>query len=219
MRLISKYTAVSATFISLLVIFYQTPLQAQSKYIPTAVRIGTDIYGIGQTFIGDKRQRMELNGDLAISKYFLAFDFGIDNLDLKKETFSYSNEGYYFRVGADINFMAEDKDNNALFFGARYAKSFFKDNLFWEADNPYYPISSMESSNSDIKGSWFELVGGIKVNVWKALYIGYTVRFKFIRNLKNEGALIPYEMPGYGTYESKNRMGFNYQIFWRFPFK
>lgn len=219
MRLTFKYIAVSIFFGSLLAIFYATPLQAQSKYSPTAVRVGTDVYGIGQTFIGDKRQRIELNGDLALSKYFIALDVGMDNLSLKKETFSYSNEGYYFRIGGDINFMPEDEDNNAIFFGARYARSFFKDNLIWRAENPNYAVPSHETSNANITGGWFELVGGMKVNVWKALYVGYTVRFKFIRSIKGDDVLIPYEMPGYGVYESKNRMGFNYQVSWRFPIK
>lgn len=219
MRLILKYIAVNIFSICLISILCQNPLSAQSKYQPTAIRVGTDVLGLGQTFFGDKRERVEINGDLALGKYFLAVDAGIDNLNLDKETFSYSTNGRYFRVGADVNLMPEDEDNNAIFFGIRYARSFFNDNLYWDAENPYYAVPTIESSNAGLKGSWFELVGGMKVNVWKALYVGYTVRFKFIRNVKGDGVLIPYEMPGYGPYESKNRIGFNYQVSWRFPFK
>lgn len=196
-----------------------SPLTAQSQYFPTAVRVGTDVLGLGQTIFGDSRQRIEANGDLAIDKYFLALDMGIDNLDLQKETFSYSSEGYYFRTGIDVNFMPEDEDHNAIFFGVRYARSYFKDNLQWQAESGYYPISAIESGNEKLRGGWAELVGGMKVNVWKNLFVGYTVRFKFIRSVKGEGNLIPYEMPGYGPYESKNRIGFNYQVHWRIPFK
>lgn len=219
MRLISRYLPFSIMLLSLVAVLCSAPLMAQSRYAPTAVRVGTDVFGLGQTIFGDGRQRIELNGDLALDKYFLAVDFGMDNLDLQKETFSYSSEGYYFRVGADINFMPEDENHNVIFFGARYAKSFFQDNLYWRAENSYYPISAVESSNDNLTGSWAELVGGMKVNVWKNLFVGYTVRFKFLRTVKGEGILIPYEMPGYGAFESKNRIGFNYQVHWRFPLK
>lgn len=218
MKLISRYTPFSIVF-WVLAALQATPSIAQSQYFPTAVRVGTDVLGLGQTFFGDGRERIEVNGDLAIDKYFLALDIGIDNLNLEKETFSYASEGYYFRTGIDVNFMPEDEDHNALFFGVRYARSYFQDNLQWLAENPYYPINAIESSNETLRGSWAELVGGMKVNVWKDLFVGYTVRFKFLRTVKNDGILIPYEMPGYGPFESKNRIGFNYQIHWRIPLR
>src|SRR5699024_6994215 len=138
MRLISRYTLFSIVLL-VLTTLQATALRAQSQYFPTAVRVGTDMLGLGQSIFGDSRQRIEVNGDLAIDKYFLALDMGIDNLDLQKETFSYSSEGYYFRTGIDVNFMPEDEDHNAIFFGVRYARSYFKDNLQWQAESGYYP--------------------------------------------------------------------------------
>lgn len=217
MRLISRYTLFNIVLL-LLAALHATPSMAQShQYHPTAVRVGTDLLGLGQTFFGDGRQRIEINGDLAIDKYFFALDVGMDNLELQEETFSYSSDGYYFRTGIDVNFMADDEDHNAMFFGVRYARSYFQDNLHWRADNPYYPISTIASSNENLRGSWAELVGGMKVKVWQNLFVGYTVRFKFLRTVKGDGNLIPYEMPGYGRFENKNRIGFNYQVHWRIP--
>lgn len=216
-RLISRSIVVKLLLGSLFVFLGQSPLIAQNPWVPGSVRVGTDLYGLGRTFIGDRRERIEINGELSINKYFLSADFGIDNIDLKEETFSYSNDGYYFRVGADVNFLSNDVDNNVIFFGVRYARSYFKDQLLWNAESPYYELPVIESGNDNIKGSWLELVAGLKVKVWEELFVGYTVRFKFARSIKGEGVLTPYEMPGFGVYENENAVGFNYQIFWRFP--
>ena len=83
---------------------------------------------------GEDRIRYEITGDLEIDKYFLVADFGVDNIRLDNvpvanEVFSYANEGYYFRIGADVNFIPEDENSNAIFFGFRYARSFFSDEM------------------------------------------------------------------------------------------
>ena len=223
MKSISKFTGSS---LLLLLLFFNDSslLFAQSKYAPSALRVGTDLFGIGTTIFGENRQRFEINGDLALDKYFLVADFGIDNFNLDnqvldKQTFSYNNEGYYFRIGADVNFMPNDPNHHAIFFGVRYARSFFSDKLSWQGENEYFDVPPIESGNDNVRGQWFELAAGMKVNIWKELFVGYTVHYKFFRKINNEGILTPYEMPGYGNYEKETRVGFNYQIFWRFPFK
>lgn len=202
-------------------------LFAQSKYARTAFRVGTDLFGIGNSIFNNERTQFEINTDLALDKYFIVADFGVDNLTLgsntitvpTKQTFSYNNTGYYFRIGADVNFMRNDPNNHVIFFGLRYGRSFFSDDLTYEGSNDNFEVSPIESGNENVRGSWFELAAGMKVNLWKELFVGYTVRYKFFRNINNEGFLTPYEMPGYGVYEKESRVGFNYQIFWRFPIK
>ena len=41
----------------------------------------------------------------------------------------YSNDGTYWRVGVDINLLVKDPDRNMLFFGARYGKANFSQDL------------------------------------------------------------------------------------------
>jgi hypothetical protein len=228
MKLISRFTVVSLLLLLLLPAFSNL-LYSQSKYKPSAVRVGTDLYGIGRTIFGEDRQKYEINADLALDKYFLVADFGIDNLQLddrvinaqseNEQTFSYKNDGYYFKLGADVNFMEDDPNNHVIFFGLRYARSFFSDELTLQSKSDVFVLPPLESGNDNIRGRWFELAAGMKVNLWKELFVGYTVKYKVFRKINNEGFLTPYEMPGYGVYEKENRVGFHYQIFWRFPFK
>lgn len=228
MKLILRCTVFNI-LILIVVSVFSNSLYAQSKFAPTAVRVGTDVYGIGRTIFGEDRQKFELNGDLALDKYFLVLDLGIDNLQLdnrvinaesdNEQAFSYENDGYYFKLGADVNFMEDDPNNNVIFFGVRYARSFFSDKLIWQGKSNVFELPPVESGNENVRGRWFELAAGMKVNLWKELFVGYTVKYKFFRKINNEGFLTPYEMPGYGVYEKENRVAFHYQISWRFPFK
>ncbi len=42
---------------------------------------------------------------------------------------NYSNDGTYWRVGVDVNLLVKDPDRNMLFFGARYGKANFSQDL------------------------------------------------------------------------------------------
>src|SRR5690606_7068874 len=106
------YSAISSLIVLQLLVIFQGQLLAQGKYLPHSMRIGTDVLGIGTSIFDETRQRYELNADLAINKYFLVADVGIDNIKFKEENFDYANKGYYFRVGADVNFMPKDVNNN-----------------------------------------------------------------------------------------------------------
>jgi hypothetical protein len=49
--------------------------------------------------------------------------------------------------------------------------------------------------------------------------MGYTARMKFAPGVKGGGALVPYDIPGYGLAAKAPYWGFNYQLFWRIPFR
>ena len=71
--------------------------------------------------------------------------------------------------------------------------------------------------NSDVNGRWYELTGGIRVKIWKMIWMGYTGRFKFGLKTNESGAMLPSDVPGYGRTDKDNTWGFNYQIFFRIP--
>jgi hypothetical protein len=66
---------------------------------------------------------------------------------------------------------------------------------------------------------WAEVVMGVKIQLVKQLYIGFTGRFKFGSTIQGVNNLIPFEVPGYGTYAKKNVFGLNYVVYYRFRFR
>lgn len=189
----------------------------QSRLKPSAVRFGIDLTNVGYTLFGSNHTQYELNTDLQFGKYFLAVDVGIAEKSYDNG-FLYQFDGQYFRLGVDYNFLAGDPDDNMIFGGLRYARSFYSDEVKYTIENQAFGPHSYEFENS-IKGRWFEIVGGMKIRVWGQLFLGYTLRYKFIKKTNGEGAFETYEMPGFGKVAKNTAMGFNYHILYRIPFK
>lgn len=189
------------------------------KYLPTGLRIGTDVLSIVRSYAGEKFDGWEVNADVDFYKYYLAVDYGSWSRHLTLPTGNYENDGTYFRVGADVNFLAKDPDRNMVFLGLRYGQSSFSEHLNYESTDVNYGILQHELVNSNMTGRWGEVTTGLRVNLWKGLGMGYTVRLKFMPRTQGGGELVPYEIPGYGLAANKIYWGFNYQIFWRIPFR
>ena len=93
------------------------------RYAPTAVKIGIDPAALGYMIFSEKRGGFEMEADIDIDRFFVVANYGLSKYHLEEDTYDYTNEGSYFRIGADINFMHKDPHLNVAFFGLRYATS------------------------------------------------------------------------------------------------
>jgi hypothetical protein len=190
----------------------------KNKYLPTGLRIGTDVLSIVQSYAGQKFDGWEVNADVDFYKYYLVIDYGSWARHLTLPTGNYENDGNYIRVGVDLNLLAKDPDRNMFFLGFRYGQSRFNEYLNYESNDAVYGPLQHELVNSNTIGRWGELTTGLRVKIWKGFWMGYTARLKFMPRTRGAGELVPYEIPGYGLAANKTYWGFNYQIFWRIPF-
>ena len=191
----------------------------QSLVLPSAVRIGTDMIMMGESVIQNGRKKFEITGDIDVYKYFVTADFGWSQTQISKTGFNYRNSGNYGRIGIDYDFLFFDEDNHVIFFGLRYARSFFTEQFDYTVNDNFYGLYDLSEENQNGKARWWEMNAGLKARIWKQLYIGWTGRFKFAQKSSADGDLSVYEIPGFGLAESKSRWGFNYYIYYRFPFR
>jgi hypothetical protein len=189
----------------------------QVRYIPTALRVGTDLTLIGSTLFGTGRNQYELNTDLQFGKYFFTADYGLGSRQHLREDFNYEYQGNYFRIGFDYNFIPDDPDNNLIFTGLRYGRSFYSDRIIYQVNDEIFGDYSFGYENPSINGRWFEIVAGMKIKVWNQFYLGYTLRYKLFRKVSGAENFSTYEIPGYGRAAVSNTAGFNYHIFYQIP--
>ena len=196
------------------------PDSVKGKFIPTGVRFGAEAINIGRTFTGDDYTELTFIADVDFYRYFLNVEFGIfertrqDNLGQ-----TYDISATYFRVGPEINFLKKDPEKNALFFGLRYGWTTFDDELRYNSPSGFYPTNENVISNSSLTASWFEMVTGLKVKIWKYLWLGYTARFKLGVDTFERNELIPHEIPGYGRTEEAVIWDFDYWVMFRIPIR
>lgn len=164
----------------------------------------------------------EVNADVDFYRYFLAVDYGSwgRNFVQKDSNGVYSNTGTYYRIGVDVNFLTKDPEKNMFFIGMRYGHSVFSEDFNVVLSDTLWQSSignSQHYSNNNIKAHWLELTTGLRVKIWKVIWMGYTARFKFGLKTSNTPVLLPSDVPGFGRTDKLDTWGFNYQVFVKLP--
>ena len=213
---------------SLSLIFLVVGLQAQQTndttvveetkdYAPSMIILGYNTVPLVNTlfFSGKAAQNGQVGLDLA--NYLLMLDFGIQSTERKGETYTYQNDGTFYRIGIEANVLKTASDANGLMLGLRYARSRFSDQMKISDDFGFGPVE-IESVNEVVKSRWWELTLGLNVKIYKQIYFGYLVRYKLYKVNKGVNSLVPYDLPGFGKNENKTTVGFDYYIRWILPF-
>lgn len=189
----------------------------RNRFLPTGIRVGTDILALAKTSFDDTFDGWELNADVDFYRYYFAVDYGYWARHYVTDEGIYSNGGDYVRLGVDVNFLKKDPDKNMFFFGMRYGRSAFSEDLTIDKIDPVWGPINTTLTNSNVSAQWFELTTGLRVKIWKMIWLGYTARLKFGLSTGNTPDMLPHDVPGYGSAEEDSYWGFNYQIFVRLP--
>lgn len=195
------------------------PDSLKEKIYFRSIRFGTDVLALILTG-SDRFDGWELNADADFGRFYLAGDYGYEaRNEVMANGGDYTNNGNYWRAGLDVNILKKDPDRNMLFFGLRYARSSFSDRASLTVEDPYFGTQQYDLANPAVTASWVEMVAGLRVKVWRELWMGFTSRLKLGLSVRGNGDLASYNVPGYGNVTDGSTWGFNYQLFWRFPFE
>ena len=170
---------------------------------------------------GITRGGMEASIDTEVKgRYFPVFELGHEFVSLEKTSYNLSTNGLFFRLGVDNNFLQYiDKDDRDMFFiGIRLAYSNFKQN----AENIILNNTGTEVlfnyPNQNFHSFWGELTIGIKTEIAKNLFLGWTVRGKrMIRTSSRD--VTPYLIPGFGKYVNTVNVAANIYLSYALPIK
>jgi hypothetical protein len=182
-------------------------------------------------YYGRVGTQYEYNASIDFASFILEGDYGHGSIKWKghnEETSTksaYVSNGHYFRVGLSYNLLQDTPDKNMAFLGVRYAKSFFKDHLVSKVlyhngrrgDAPIEGGPTINSKQDNVKARWFEAVAGVRVKIWKLLYAGGAIRYKFGLDLDGAHAHIPYDVLGWGLNNDAS-FGFSLYLSLRIPF-
>ena len=191
----------------------------KNRFLPTGIRLGTDLISLVKTQRQLNYDGWEINADIDLYRYFLSFEYGEWSRHFDSPGGVYDNSGTYWRVGPDVNFLLKDPDRNLVFIGFRYGRSKFSETYnISTADSLWGPINGIYQ-HTDVPARWLELTGGLKVRIWKFIWMGYTGRFNFALKTGPTPTMLPHDIPGFGNTSKKTTWGFNYYIMMRIPFR
>lgn len=118
----------------------------------------------------------------------------------------YTSQGQFFRITIDYNFLKYTPKKNAAFLGLRYVGCFFGDRLqgtYREGGTDRF----IESNQSDVKARWFEATAGVRLQVYRKLYVGSSACYKFGLKVTQADHHVPYYVLGWGLNDNQNKWG------------
>lgn len=198
------------------------------------VSVGLELWGLGSSALGGDFRSSEVSVDVNLrNRFFPIFELGYGSTDSWGEKgIHYKSDAPYFRIGMDYNTLYRKKHGHMLLVGLRYGASSFKHDIAAsKLDDPIYGDTvgnpnleddiwggSMPYEHKGMKSfmQWAEFCVGIRAHVWKSLYMGWSLRFKFKLSATPDKYGDPWYVPGFGEYAS-NTMGVTYTITYKLP--
>lgn len=196
---------------------------------PYGIRLGVDLNRLAQNFYKEDYKGLEITGDYRLSQnLYVAAELGNEENTRDEDNFNFTTTGSYLKLGVDLNVYDNWYGmNNSIYIGGRYAYSTFKQkvnsyqiydsNRYWQ--NDFLPGTENLSEFDGLNASWLEFVLGTKVEIFKNLYLGASVRLGYLLSNKTADGFANIWIPGFNkTTEGSNfGTGYNYSISYLIP--
>ena len=210
-----------SSFIFSLLLLMSVDTLGQDTLRTYGPRFGIDLARFATLFTSPKQIGAEASVDFEMYKnIFPVFELGYNSIALDQESYKYSEYGVYGRVGIDYNLLPiKDRSvHHSIFVGARYGLSRFKhqaENII--SPNIYWGDYYLDEYINSVTGHWMEITGGVKTELVNNLFMGWTIRAKFLLSKGKNEVMSPYLIPGYGKGNSNSVFGLSYTIMYKIP--
>jgi hypothetical protein len=184
-----------------------------------SLRIGADVSGFARQLLEPEIIYYELHADMEWTpNWFMAAEIGLLDVNINKPTHDYFAGGYFLRAGFDYNLLQRpDIGQIGIAYGSlRYgfsntnheAPEIIISNVYWGEVNSSIPAENIWSH-------WFELGGGLKTKLFGNVYVGWSLRARFLLYKSRSISMEPYYIAGFGKYKDKPSVMVHYSIYYR----
>jgi hypothetical protein len=156
------------------------------------------------------------------NNWFVIGEAGYANVNFDKDSYEYQSNGGFLKVGADYNFFKVDEpgNNDNITAGIRYgiATQTHESPRYTIIDD-YWGDYTGKFPSSNVTSHYVDFVAGLRTEVLKNFFMGWTFRLKVLMASKTTNVLKPYTIPGYGKGDNTVNIGFTYTLEYQIPFK
>lgn len=180
------------------------------------LRIGVDISRPVMNAVYKNRYSYEAAVDYFLPKeLYLVAEGGFGGSSLDYEDLHYTSSNSFFKIGIDKSMLQRlfPSDWDFLFVGVRYGVALIQRNeAGFRTEDPVWGSTSGVLPSKSLTAHWAELTGGLRVELLKGFFAGYTVRGKFLISQSAFRDLPPYFIAGYGKGEKNTAFDFNFYL-------
>lgn len=180
------------------------------------LRLGWDLASTARGFLVEGIHSYELCADYYFRKeFYWAAEAGWGNSLINYPVLNYRSDNFFLRAGFDKAMFNRKRpaDWSLAFVGLRYGVAVTR-----RGDAQYFTDDGLGNKTSGVIPStyfslhWLELGAGIKQELFKGIFAGWTLRSRFALNQKSIGDLKPAFISGYGPAERSLNFDFNFYL-------
>ena len=231
------YLFIFSTWLSTNMLLSQTELSLNDSLIEkdkwltiNKLRLGVDLFKPIKSSSEGDNLNYEIVGDLQVTEnLYLAGEYGSIDRVIEDENINFNSSGNFLRIGFNYNMFNNWVGmDNSIYLGLRYATSNFSNTILdYTVRNQDSYFSNLVDSEyqtneySNLSGNWIEIVAGLKVETFKNVYLGLSLRLnKLLSDSKPENFDNLF-IPGFNKVTDDNTFGsgFNYTLTYSIPLK
>ena len=194
------------------------------------IRLGFDLLKPILSLSEGDNLNYEIVGDLQLTEnIYLAGEYGLVDKVIEDENINFNSSGSFLRIGFDYN-MFENwiGMDNSIYVGLRYGTSSFSSKILdYNVRNKDSYFSNLVTNEfqtieySNLSGNWIEILLGIKVETFKNVYLGLSLRLNKLLSDKKPDNFGNLFIPGFNKVTDENTFGsgFNYTLTYSIPLK
>lgn len=146
---------------------------------------------------------------------------GFGNASVDYTDLQYKSSNTFFRIGVNKSILVRlsDRDWDMGFIGVRYGMASIRRSAgtYTVADDLFGSTTGTVPAKNFL-GHWAEITGGMRVELFAGIALGWTIRGKFLLNAKSFKDLSPAYVAGYGKGDKNSVFDYNlylsYSIRW-----
>ncbi len=190
------------------------------------LRVGYDLSRLSFYISEPERKSFEVSADVeTLNNLYPTIEYGqervAETFKPNNSQYDYSSQGYYYRLGADYNFLKikGSSQYDMLFLGLRYgfAKMYHSANNISVVNGYWGDFSGGEVPKNKINAYWSEAVFGIRAELFKIFFMGWSLRGRIMISKTHDDQMDAYNIPGFGKGNKWSGFGFNYSIYYKIP--
>ena len=231
------YLFIISTWLSTNMLLSQTELSLNDSLIEkdkwltiNKLRLGVDLFKPIKSSSEGDNLNYEIVGDLQVTEnLYLAGEYGSIDRVIEDENINFNSSGNFLRIGFNYNMFNNWVGmDNSIYLGLRYATSNFSNTILdytvRNQDSYFSNLVDREyqtNEYSNLSGNWIEIVAGLKVETFKNVYLGLSLRLnKLLSDSKPENFDNLF-IPGFNKVTDDNTFGsgFNYTLTYSIPLR
>ncbi|NSL88874.1 hypothetical protein ECE50_018680 [Chitinophaga sp. Mgbs1] len=191
-------------------------------FLPGGIRVGVDLSRIITAIYYPYRKEFTAVADVRLkSDLYGAVEAGYTNTPYSDDNYTYKGSGAFITLGVDYNFMKRlyPSEKNMFYGGIRYGFSHLTYEVpSYKITSPYWGGNLTGSvPKTNVNAHWVELVLGLKAEVLKNFFLGWSLRERILLNNIKTDEFTPLVMPGFGSGSKKSIFDMQYTVSYVFP--